>query len=198
MAKMIVVSFEGSESGFVHSKVDRNKLYARRRRMMLDQDDKTCVRAELSGDGTTLILSGMTAQGYFTEDKRWIPSTAMVGLGEDGQPIDKQPCTLDVAQSLEEVTAADILDVAAQSVYALDSDAIAPELQSALEAGKMFRFNFNARADYRMDNAYLIKNDEGCFAIVGPSPAPQWNELDSPAIEGFEDDDEDDLDFEMF
>lgn len=198
MAKKIVVDFGGTECGFDYSKVDRNKLYARRRRIMLDQADQSCVRAELTSDGTTLIVSGMTAQGYFTSDKRWIPNADLVGLDDDGNVLDKQPSTLDTAQPLEEISAAQLLDVAAQSVYALEAEDIPAELEAAADAGKIFRFNFNSRADYRMENGYLLKNGEGWFAIIGHPAEPAWNELDKPAVELFDDDEDDDLDFEMF
>jgi hypothetical protein len=89
----------------------------------------------------------MTAQGYFTSDKRWVPNAELVGLDADGNALDKQPSTLDVAQPLEEVSAAELLDVAAQHVYALDADEVDPELDAAGDEGKIFRFKFNARAD---------------------------------------------------
>ncbi len=198
MAKKIVVDFGGAESGFSYSKVDRNKLYARRRRIMLDHEDKPCVRAELSIDGATLIRSGMTAQGYFTAELRWVPNAELVGLDADGAPLDKQPSTLDVAQPLEEVSAAELMDVAAQSVYALDPDNLDPKLEAAADAGTLFRFDFNTRADYRMERGYLVKNEHGWFAIIGHAATPEWNELDKPAVELFVEEEDDDLDFEMF
>jgi hypothetical protein len=68
MAKPIVVSYQGAEAKFDHRRVDRAKLYGRRRRIPLDPEGKACQRADLSDDGSVLVSAGMT------------PSTALSGL----------------------------------------------------------------------------------------------------------------------
>ena len=68
-----------------------------------------------------------------------------------------------------------------------------------LKKGSIFRFPFVYRADYRSQVGYLLQNEEGSFALIGNLIEAGWSELDQPAIETFDDEDEsNDLDFEMF
>ena len=39
MAKPIVISYKGKESSFDHAKLDRAKLYGKKKRIALDSDD---------------------------------------------------------------------------------------------------------------------------------------------------------------
>lgn len=68
MARVISVGLEGVESSFGFKVVDRAALYGRRRRVALDRDGQTCSRASLLEDGSLLLRSGMTGQGYFLPD----------------------------------------------------------------------------------------------------------------------------------
>ncbi len=63
MAKAIVVEHEGAVSSFAFNKIDRSRLYGRRRRVALDPAARPCTRAALTDDGALLLRSGMTAQG---------------------------------------------------------------------------------------------------------------------------------------
>ena len=75
---------------------------------------------------------------------------------------------------------------------------VADSIQALLKSGKALRFPFNYREDYHAELAYLVFNDEGHFVLIGNPTKPQWMELDQVIEEGFEDEVEDDLDFEMF
>ena len=76
-------------------------------------------RASLTEDGQFLIQSGMTAQGYFTDDMRWIPNSDLVGL-VDGEPVEKIPSTLGEPQDLEAATAQQLLDLRLSAVCDAD------------------------------------------------------------------------------
>ena len=84
MAKPIIVTLGGVESRFDHEKLDRAKLYGKRQRQVLDPGGQRCEKAELTRDGTLLVRSGMTAQGYFDEGGAWIPNRDLVGLDRGG------------------------------------------------------------------------------------------------------------------
>lgn len=201
MAREVVVSYQGNVSRFGMSKVDRTKLYKRRRRIQLGPDGEPCRSAKLAADGSLLVLSGMTAQGYFTENGSWVPSKELVGLDAEGEPIEKIDSTLGVEQALEgPVDAADVLDLKVQSVYGLDPSELDDALKAALEKGEVFRFSFNYRADYQAEIAFLIANNEGeVFALIGQPTVPVWQDVRAilPAVVD-DDEDDDELDFEMF
>lgn len=200
MARTIIVSLDGAESSFGFSRLDRAKLYATRKRLPLDSKGNACKRAELADDGSMLISSGMTGQGYFSDSGRWVPNKELVGIDQDGNEVELQPSTMGVAQELEEVEPEAVLDALTASIYMLDADEVDDGLKKALDAGKIFRFPFNLRADYHMETAYMLANDNGIFVLLGDTVETPWCELDKPTVLIEDDDESDDseLDFEMF
>tara|TARA_B100001142_G_scaffold63207_1_gene62461 strand:- start:546 stop:1148 length:603 start_codon:yes stop_codon:yes gene_type:complete len=200
MAKAIMIEYKGKSASFQHSKVDRSKLYGSRKRISLDPSGDACQRCELSDDGSTLILSGMTSQGYFDDDTNWIPNKELVGMDFKGNVLEKAPATLGVAQVAKVSELESLLDLSVDSIYQLEPEEVSDSIQSVLESGKAFNFPFNYRADYHAESAYLLLNKEGYFLLIGNPVQPQWMDLEQIAVESFEEDseDDDDLDFEMF
>ena len=199
MARTIVVSLDGKESSFAFARLERKKLYPTKKRIPLDVDGEPCQRATLTDDGSMLVVSGMTGQGYFDDTGRWVQTGELVGLDPEGNPVEKQPSTLGVAQALTEVEPEALLDAAISAVYMLDPDEVDGTLQAALDDGKIYRFAFNMRADYHLETGYLLANDAGTFALLGDTYDVPWCTLDAPVMPiDDDDDDEDELDFEMF
>ena len=200
MARQIVLQFDGADVAFDVSSVDREKLYGKRRRVPLDRDKQPCTRAALTRDGSVLIRSGMTAQGFFDDQNVWVPNSELVGLGPDGKALPKVESTLGMPVALTPASPQDVLDHAISTVYALDGEA--PEaLKNQLLAGKLFCFSFNYRADWRPEVGFLVAapGDGGLFALIGkPTPPTVWSGLDSPPPAAAEENPDDDLDFEMF
>lgn len=205
MGRALVLAHDGRVSRFAFSKVDRRKLYGVRRRIPLDPDGRPARRANLTYDGSLVLQPGMTAQGYFDEQGHWWPYGDLVGLDESGNPVDKKASTLGREVDLEgPLPATGLLDLRVQSVYALDpedEDALDEALAESLRAGDLYRFPFVYRSGYKQDEAWLLANDTGIYAIVGrPAEAP-WSELSrvaDPSDLDDEDDLDDELDFEMF
>lgn len=200
MALQLHFRLDGVESKFDFKKIDRDKLYGRRRRVVLDDAGKDCVKAELSEDGTTIITSGMALQAYFDEEGEWVEHSRLVGLDESGEPVDKVPSTLGVAQELEESSPEELSQNQMVAVYQLFDAEVDAGLRSKLDAGSIFKFSFNYRADYAADPGFLIGNEEGVFALITKEVAPVWCQLKTVAVDSFDDQSEvdDDLDFEMF
>ena len=198
MAKPIIINYQGDVAQFNHKKVDRSKLYGSKKRIQLDSMGENCLRCELTEDGSTLLMLGMTSQGYFDSDSNWIPNNELIGMDVNGNLLSKNPSTLGIAQDAVLSDVESLLDLAVDSIYQLDSEEVADSIQALLESGKALRFPFNYREDYHAELAYLVFNDEGYFVLIGNPTKPQWMELDQVIEEGFEDEVEDDLDFEMF
>ncbi len=204
MARQIVVARpNGSPCTFDLSKVERSRLYGRRMRVALDPEGQPCVRAALTEDGSLMIKSGMTSQGYFDEDGLWYPSRELVGLDAEGRPLEKVDSTLGVEQALEgPVPVERVLDLRVSSVYALSPVDVDEALVEELRGGAIFEFRFNYRADYQAETALLLASADGdLFALVGRPTEPAWNDPQEvvPAFVGLdEEEDDDDLDFEMF
>ena len=199
MAKPISISFQGKISNFEHVKLERSKLYGRRKRVTYDPKGEECSRISLSEDGTLLIRSGMTAQGYFNSDGAWVPNKELVGLDETGKPLELLNSTLGVAQNVDApASPRDLLDLEVTSVYILEPKKVDPGLEKELGNGEIIKIPFNYRSDYRLETGFLLKNKDGYFCIVGVPTHPEWSELQKVAVGVFEEEDSGDLDFDMF
>ena len=181
-------------------KLDRSKLYGKRRRIPLDPEDEPCARTQLAADGSLLLRSGMLAQGYFKPEGEYVSQREMIGMDGAGRPVEMVASTLGEEQVLEgPVSAEEVLDLQISSIYALDGVEVDSKLTKSLEKGDIYRFPFNYRADYHSEVGYLLANKDGCYCLVGSPTVMQWSELGQIVEEAFEDEEVDDeLDFEMF
>lgn len=200
MASPIVVTLGDITARFNHKKLDRSALYGKRQRIFLDPEDNVCQRAKLSDDGAVLIRTGMLAQAYFDEEGNWVPSKDLVGIDAEGNVLEKSPSTLGQPQALRgPVPPEEVLDFQVSSLYLLDPLELDETLESKLKAGDIFSFDFNYRADYNPQRAFLLANDEGYFALIGDVIEPVWLDLEQVVTQPVElEEDDDDLDFEMF
>ena len=199
LAKPVIVSFNGTSSSFSTSKIDRSKLYPTRKRIALGENGLPCVRASMTHDGSQVIRSGMTAQGYFSDDGRWVSKEEIVGINPDGSLAELKASTLGVEQLLEgPVDPSDVLCLDVGSVYLLEPENMDPKLQERLNLGDIFRFPFNYGADFNLETAYLISNSEGIFCLVGNPKVTSWIEEAAIFVPNDNvDSDNGDLDFEM-
>lgn len=200
MASTINVVLDGHEAVFTFSPVDRAAIYGKRRRLALDETGQPCSKASLLDDGSMLLRSGMTAQGYFLPDGTWVPQGDLEAINADGTPAERVPSTLGEAQPLSPATAEDVLDLHVQTVYALEPESIPDGLAQALSTGALYSFAFNYRPDYRSEAAILLANEEGYWALIGNPATGEWQELATvtAVTEASDDAGDDDLDFEMF
>lgn len=200
VARVIAVSLDGVESTFEFKAVDRAAIYGKRRRVALDREGQPCTRASLLEDGSLLLRSGMTGQGYFLPDGTFLKQSDLEAFDDAGNPLEKVPSTLGVPQPLEgPVDPRDVLDLRIETVYALDPDAVSDALTERLNAGDVYRFTFNFRDDYRAETGMLLANENGVFALIGVPVSYEWSSLqvlvDLPAAD--DESDDDDLDFEF-
>jgi hypothetical protein len=200
VARVITVSLDGVESSFGFKAVDRAAVYGKRRRVALDREGQPCTRASLLEDGSLLLRSGMTGQGYFLPDGTFLKQSDLEAFDDAGNPLDKVPSTLGAPQPLEgPISPSEVLDLRVETIYALDPDSVNDALMSRLDAGDLFRFAFNFRDDYRAETGVLLANENGVFALIGVPLSYEWSSLqvlvDLPAAD--EDSDDDDLDFEF-
>jgi hypothetical protein len=198
MAKPIVVSIAGQEYSFDSVRVDRAKLYGVRKRLPIDSNGNPCMRASLTLDGATLLLSGMTAQGYFNANGIPISRSEMVGLDAYGNKVEQIPSTLGASQALQgPVSPSEVLELEVESIFCLDPLDSNGDLLTKLKSGAVYKFPFNYTAGLEMETAYLVANDEAVFVIVGKPAVEDWIEAAAVYVPLESDDtDTDDLDFE--
>ena len=200
MAKTINVALNGEKAVFGFKPIDRSALYGRRRRVAFDTEGNECSRASLLSDGSLLLQSGMTAQGYFLGDGTWIPQSELTAQTIDGKEAILLPSTVGVEVELKEISASEALSITFSNTYALEAEEISPKIKEALEAGKIFSFDFNFKDDYNMETGVLVANDAGFFALIGDKVVHHFCKLENIATIADEstDNSSDDLDFEMF
>lgn len=201
MAATINVRLGEVDAVFTFAPVDRSALYGRRRRLALDASGHPCTRASLLDDGSMLLRSGMSAQGYFLPDGTWVPQGELEAIDLEGSPATQVPSTLGEPQQLDEISPEALLDLHVHNVYLLEPESMPDALKSALESGRIFSFPFNFRADFSCETGVMLSNDEGVWALIGNAVANEWQELSSVttvSLASDEDGSDDDLDFEMF
>jgi hypothetical protein len=119
----------------------------------------------------------------------------------DGREVPRLPSTLGLEMPLRgPVPLQRVLDHVTPTVYALDGEAIGPQLAAALDRGEVFESEFAYTDGFERQALFLLKNDEGVFALVGRPTGFEWLRRDAP-IPPPDDEDtalfDDDLDFGM-
>ncbi len=167
MARAIVVRWDGGESAFGFTKVEREKLYGKKARVVVDETGSECQAAWLTPDGAVLVPMGGTAHVWM--DERWDArdSADRVAVDASNQPLGVVPSTLGVAQDLVEVDVQRVLDHVTVNLYELSLDTVSPVLEAALRAGRIFELPFNYRDGHEPESMFLLSNDDGFFALVG-------------------------------
>jgi hypothetical protein len=199
MAKSIALRLADEASSFAFVKLDREKLYGRKERQVVDPEGQRCYPAWLSSDGAALVPPGGLALVYVDDGFATVERSALKAVDEQGAELPLQPSTLGVEQTLVPATPQDLLDHVITTVYQLQAETLGPALGAALAAGQLFRAPFNYRDDYALEVIFLVRNEAGIFGLVGkPSNFGFIQRELVPTAPSVEDDDlGDDLDFTM-
>jgi len=200
MAKTINLTYGSETAVFAYKPIDRAVLYGKRRRVAFDLDGNECAKASLLADGSLLIRSGMTAQGYFTEDQTWVPQSELEAISADGSTPELYPATVGENVAAEKISPTEALNLRFDTTYSLEAEELPSGLKKELDSGSIFKFPFNPRADYQMETGILVANENGYFALIGEPVEYQFSALSSVVSVADEaaSDSSDDLDFEMF
>jgi len=200
MAKTINISYKGESAVFGYKPIDRGVLYGKRRRVPFDGEGNECAKASLLEDGSLLIKSGMTAQGYFTPEKIWVPQGDLEAINSDGSAPELFPATVGEEVAAVELSAIDALNIRFGTTYSLEPETLPEGIKKGLDSGVILTFQFNPRADYEVETGILVGNENGYFALIGQRNEYEYVGLASvvSVAEEANSDTSDDLDFEMF
>lgn len=200
MAKTINLTYGDETAIFTYKPIDRSVLYGKRRRVPFDFDGNECIKASLLADGSLLIRSGMTAQGYFTSENNWVPQSELEAINPDGSVPEIHPATIGENVLAEKITPIEALNLNYGSTYVLEAEDLPKKIKAELDSGAIFKFPFNPRADYQMETGVLVSNENGYFALIGQPLTYEYSTLSSKVsvADESESNASDDLDFEMF
>ena len=200
MAKTINISYKGESAVFGYKPIDRGVLYGKRRRVPFDGEGNECAKASLLEDGSLLIKSGMTAQGYFTPDKVWVAQGDLEAINPDGSTPELFPATIGEVVEATQLSPVEALNLRFGTTYALEPEVLSEGIKKELDSGVVLTFPFNPRADYEVETGVLVGNENGYFALIGQRNQYEFVGLASvvSVAEEANSDTSDDLDFEMF
>jgi len=200
MAKTINISYKGESAVFGYKPIDRGVLYGKRRRVPFDGEGNECAKASLLEDGSLLIKSGMTAQGYFTPDKVWVAQGDLEAINPDGSTPELFPATIGEVVEATQLSPVEALNLRFGTTYALEPEVLSEGIKKELDSGVVLTFPFNPRADYEVETGVLVGNENGYFALIGQKNQYEFVGLASvvSVAEEANSDTSDDLDFEMF
>ncbi len=200
MARQIVLSFAGAESSFDIARLSRDRLYGRKRRLVVDEEGNTCQSGLLTEDGSTLLPPSSTADLYLDDDFDVVERRELRAIAADGEEVDTISSTLGRPVEVTEVEPGRLLEYATPTVYLLDPAQLDPALQAKLESGAILETRFNYRDSYADQACFVIHNDNGFFALVGSPTGFEFLRPEAPPPPPPDEEEEldDDLDFGMF
>lgn len=199
MAKDLLFDLGGEVSAFGFSKVDREKLYGRKERVVVDENGAPSSSAYLLSDGATVVPPGGTSAVYVDSHFDTVDRSAMKSVDADGKELPIIPSTLGVAVPVKEADARRVLDHLVTGVYQLSPASLGPQLAEALEAGRIFESHYNYRDGYDDSAVFLLQNEHGLFALVADRIDFEFLQRDAPLPEATADEEVlgDELDFSM-
>ncbi len=182
MAREIVVSYQGQTSRLPLRRVDRSKLYGRKRRLVVDALGNPCTPALLTIDGSVLLPAGGVASQYVDQSFDSVEREDLLAVDALGNELPRIESSLGDLRVLEgPVPDSRVLDVSVTSVYQLDEHDLAQPLLEALARGEIFETRFNFRRSTRESPLFLVRNEEGLFALVGTETGFAYASYELPA-----------------
>ena len=200
MARQVVLDYQGAQSSFDISRLSRDRLYGRKKRLVVDEDGDTCQSGLLTEDGSTLLPPASTADLYLDDAFDVVERRQLRAIAADGEEIDTIPSTLGKPAVATEVGPERLLEHATPTVYRFDPAELDPALQAKLESGAILETRFNYRDSYADQACFVIHNDHGFFALVGAPTGFEFLRPEAPPPPPPQEEEEldDDLDFGMF
>jgi len=198
MAREIHLQGTTVVSRFSFNKLEREKLYGKKTRLVVDETGNPCSPRSLSIDGSVLVAAGGYAQMYVNSEGETVPSNEIVKVDLEGMGLPVTDSTLNVPQEVQEVSIHRMLDHCTTSPYRLHPEELDPELEEKLKNGKIFETPFAYRKGSTQRPAFLLQNEEGYFLLVSDPHGFEFCAPDQQMVETDSDDPfTDDFDFGM-
>ncbi|WP_348653227.1 hypothetical protein, partial [uncultured Sulfurimonas sp.] len=185
-------------------KLDRKKLYGSSEKIALDNEDNICNAVSLYPELSMLIPKGGTALGSVNIQGNWIEKSDMKYINEDGTDATIVSSSFDAPIELSSTVSIEhYLEHNITSIYSLQGEENHPDFVKAIQEQKeVYTFEFNYRADYEGDPAFVLENDGEVFVLVGKKIEFEFIGLNDEGTLDSEDEEieeevEDDFDFSM-
>ncbi len=169
MAKSFKFQMGSGEYSFEPLKLERKKLYGWSGKLALDRNGDECKTVSLYGQESMILPRGSTGLGSLGEDGRWVEKSDMHYVDIDGNEASLVPSSFAAPVVLEEkVSIETFLEHNITAIYSLQGEENYPDFIKIIqEEEKIYTFEFNYRADYEGDPAFVIENSGELFVLVG-------------------------------
>ena len=198
MARELILNLNKNKSIFGISKIDRKKLYGFKKRLFLDEKGKECLKANLEEETGIVFVSSDISSSYLDNKGNFVEKKEIEAINDEGKKVKKEESTLGKEVDLTSTSIEEALNLKVNSAYHLEPKDFDKDLKSKLDKGEIFSFPFNYYADFKLEDAMILKSEKEYFALIGRKTSCHWigeNSDDLPEeVEEFE---EDDLNFEM-
>ena len=201
MAKALNFKLNDSTYDLEPIKLDRKKLYGWTEKVIMDNEDNECQVLSLYPDMAMIIPKGGIGLGAVSENGNWVEKSDMTYVDENGIEVKPVPSSFDEEIALNKtVSMENYLEHNITAVYSLQGEENHPEFVKAIQENKdIFTFEFNYRAGYEGDPAFIIENDGEIFILVGKKVEFEFIGLEESGILDEEEVEveEDEFDFSM-
>jgi len=197
MKTYLDITFQGQQSRFAMSLIDRKRLHGFTKRIALDAGGNECTTAHLTRDGRHVLSSGSTADLYVNERGDSISRPELTPVNSDGRTLETLSPTTGRSQEVAgPIAPREILEHVAVKVFSLDPEEISTALRSALTSGEVFKVPFRPRKTVRERPAFLLANEDGLYLVQAEPCGFEFVGLDEMTSEtGTVDDDEFEFEF---
>lgn len=180
-------------------KLEREKAYGYSKIEYFDSKGKPVTKGSLLEDGKTIIGNGSTSLLLVDPDGKIWKRSELEAYLPNGKKKAIVPSVFEAPVKLEPAEPTDVLNTKIKSVYILSIPEKEDEVKKAL-GEKIFQFEFNYRADYEGDAAFILANSEGIFLLTGEPYKFTFLEKDTAIVLTDEDEAEEteEIDFSMF
>jgi len=201
MAKKLIFKIKEKEYALEPLKLERKKLYGSKEKEVLDSDGNLCSTVSISSEYNLILPKGSIALGSIDSDGKWLDKSELVAVNGENKEVEIVPSSFDTPIDLtSSISAEEYLSHNITSVYSLQGEENTPEFVEYIKnSDEIYTFEFNYRADYEGDPAFIIENDGELFVLVGKKIEFEFIGLDEISqIDESEDDvEEDEFDFGM-
>lgn len=204
MGKPLIFKLGEVEYDLEPLKLERKKLYGSIEKVALDGNGDTCSASSLYSELSIIIPKGGTSLGSIDDNGNWVEKSDTKYVYADGTDASLTASSFDAPIELNTTTSIEnFLEHNITSIYSLQGEENHPDFVKAIQdKEEIYTFEFNYRADYEGDPAFMIENEGELFILVGKKIEFEFIGLaDEGVLDGedeeIEEEVEDEFDFSM-
>ena len=177
-------------------KLERKKLYGWTDKVAVNAKDEPCKTVSLMEEEGVLLPKGSSGLGSIDEKGIWVDKSELIAYDENGKEAPLVPSSFDEPIVLDtKITEEELLEHNITSVYSLQGEELYPDfIEFMKNKDGIYTFEFNYRADYEGDPAFLVENGGELFVMVGKKTSYEFVGLEEAVILDEDEENSDELD----